>query len=118
MWECEPTRQGIEKRHIAADSHLKSVVSVWLEFGKSLRGRSFIKTFAADLCCSFSGAYREPGYSTRALAFQKVLAPLAQHSTEALIREIAEDKCAYKMRVGLYVMLSNLYQKAPSLASD
>ena len=116
--ECKPTQQGMEKRHVMADSCLKPVVSVSLKFGKSLGGRSFIKPFAAELCCSFSGADREPGYSTGALAFQKVPAPLAQHSTEALIREIAEDKCAYKMRVRLYLMLGNLYQKAPSLSSD
>lgn len=92
---CESTWQG------TAGSRLKSAVSVWLKFAKSLGGRSFIKPFAADPCCSFSGVVREPGYSTGALAFQKVPAPLAQPSTETLIREIAEDKCAYEIRVGL-----------------
>lgn len=100
------------------NSCLKSVVSAGLKVGKSLGGRSFIKPSVADLCCSFSRADREPGYSSRALAFQKVPAPLPWHSTAALIRETAEDKCAYKMRVGLYLMLSNLYQKPSSLSSD
>lgn len=113
LGEREPTWRGPRKDF---KSCLKSVVPVWLKLGKSLRGRSFIKPFAADLCCSFSRAKRGPGHSTGALAFQKVPAPLAQHSAEALIRETAEDKCAYKMRVGLYLMLSNLYPS--SLSSD
>lgn len=71
----------MEKIHVMADSCLKSVVSVRLKFGQSVGGRSFIKPFAADLCCSFSRADNEPGYSARALAFQKVPAPLVQHSS-------------------------------------
>lgn len=74
---CELTWQGMEKRNRTAHSCLKSAISVWLKLGKSLGGRSFIKPFAADLYCSFSRADREPGYSSRALAFQKVPAPLA-----------------------------------------
>lgn len=58
--ECEITQQATEKTHVTAHSCFKSVISVGLKFGKSLGGRSFIKPFAADLCCSLSGGGREP----------------------------------------------------------